>query len=253
MNNIKLNGVKNIRDLGGIPVKEGRIKHHKLIRSSSLDELTDNDVNILVNEYKLATIIDLRTDREMQDDPDIEILNVKYLHMPIFSKRVHGITHENGRDESAGRGIDLIKLYKGILSGECLDNVTEIIKTIIKFDRSNFSVIFHCTEGKDRTGIITALILLILGADKQTIIEDYLVTNKVNRKKAYDFYWRIRFLKHDKNKAENVKNIYLAKPEYIEAVFDVIENDWKGTENFIKNGLKLTEDEIEEFKDKMIY
>ena len=250
--NIKLSKVKNVRDLGKIVVKEGRIKKYKLLRGSSLDELTLKDADILVDKYKLSTIIDLRTYREIEESPDVKISTVKYLHMPIFDKRAPGITHEKNVEYDRNQKLDLTDLYKGILSGECLERVAQIIRTIITLDRNNYSVLFHCTEGKDRTGIISAIILLILGADKETIINDYLYTNKTNKKKAYYYYFKYRFLKFNKERAEKVKNIYLAKQEYIEVIFDIIENDWQGLENFIKFGLKISEYEIEEFKDNVL-
>lgn len=252
MDSIKLVNIKNVRDLGRIAVKEGKIKTHKLLRGSYLENLTQKDVNLLIDEYKLATIIDLRTYREIEESPDVRIPTVRYIHMPIFDKRAPGITHEANNDLGKGTNIDLTGLYKGILSGECLDRVSEIVKTIITLKPNEYSVLFHCTEGKDRTGIISAIILLILGADKQTIIDDYLYTNIANKNKANKYYWKNRIFKLNKSKAENVKNVFLAKQEYIEAFFDVIQNEWNGADNFIKHGLKIKEYEIEDFKDKVL-
>ena len=253
MENIRLVKIKNVRDLGKTAVQYGRIKKHKLLRGSCLEKLTQRDVDILVGKYKLATIIDLRTYREIEECPDVKISNVQYIHMPIFDKRAPGITHEKSRESDSESKVDLTNMYKEILRGECLERVVDIIRTIIKLPRDDYSVLFHCTEGKDRTGIIAALILLILGANKKTIVEDYLFTNKVNKKKANKYYWKTRIFKRDKQRAEKVRNIYLAKPEYIQAVFNVIQEDWYGVDNFIKYGLKISEDEIEDFRDRVTY
>ncbi|MBR2786119.1 MAG: tyrosine-protein phosphatase [Clostridia bacterium] len=251
--NIKLSKTKNVRDLGKIPVQYGRIKKHKLLRGSCLDQLTQRDVDILIDRYKLSTIIDLRTYRETEESPDVKISNVEYIHIPIFDKRAPGITHEKGGERGSQGRTGLANMYKEILSGEHLERIAEIIRTIVKLPRDGYSVLFHCTEGKDRTGIVTAIILMILGANKHTIMEDYLYTNKVNEKKANKYYWQTRIFKHDKEKAERIRNAYLAKPEYIQAVFYAIQEDWYGVDNFIKYGLKLSEDEIEDFRDKVTY
>ena len=251
MESIKLEGVNNIRDLGTTLVKQGKIKKHKILRSPSLEELTQKDVSILVNQYKLSTIIDLRTDREAQDTPDVDIFGVNYIHIPIFSKSAPGITHERN-EERIEHVVDFSLMYEQILKDECLENISKIIKKIINLDREEYAVLIHCTEGKDRTGIIIAILLLILGADKETIIKDYLYTNKVNKKRAYKYYLKTLFLDSDLKKAEKMKDFYLAKIEYINAAFKVIENDWGGADNFIRNGLKISNNEIEDFKDKIL-
>ncbi len=253
MENIKLAKIDNVRDLGKTRVQYGRIRKHKLLRGSCLENLTQKDVNLLVNKYKLATIIDLRTYREIEESPDVRITNVNYLHMPIFDKRAPGITHEKHGHFEREKRTDLVKMYKEILSGEHLERVAEIIKTIVNLQREEYSVLFHCTEGKDRTGIITAILLIILGASKQTIIDDYLFTNKAKKKKVFIYYWKTRLFKSDRERAERIKDVYLAKPEYIQAVFKLIQEEWFGVDNFIKYGLKLSEDEIEDFRDKVTY
>lgn len=251
MENIKLAGCKNVRDLGGIALDTGEVKERRFLRGACLDNLTKKDIEKLVNEYKLSTIIDLRTIREKEERPDLEIQNVKYIHMPIFNDRFPGITHESQEDfdrDFKEYRLDLAKMYGGMLRGEYLEKISEIIKTIMNLEENEYSVLFHCTEGKDRTGIIATLILLILGADKQTIMDDYLYTNIVNEKKAKNIYWKVRIFKMNKIKAQNLKNIFLAKREYLESAFNVIENEWNGVEDFIENGLKISKEEIEKFR-----
>lgn len=255
MNEIKLTGCKNVRDLGGIPVKDGIVKSGKFIRGACLDALTKNDILKLVNDYNLSTIIDLRTEREKLDRPDIEISNVKYMHMPIFNNRFPGITHETQEDfdrDFKEYKLDLAKMYGGMLKEEYLEKVANIVRTIVNLPDNEYAVFFHCTEGKDRTGLIAALILLILGADRQAIIENYLETNKINQKKAEKIYWKVRILGRNKEKAQNMRNIFLAKIEYINVAFDVIDKDWKDLDDFIENGLKITKEEIKNLKEKVI-
>lgn len=252
---IKLDGIKNVRDFGETIVKNGKIKECKLIRGTSLDKLTKSDIDILVKEYKLSTVIDLRTDREKNERPNIKIPNVKYIDMPIFNNSFPGITHENQEEferDYREYNVDLNKLYRGIMTGEYLEKISEVIKTIIHMQDKDYSVYFHCTEGKDRTGIIAAILLSILGADKKTIINDYLYTNKVNKKKANKYYWKIRIFKHNIEKAERIKNIFLAKQEYIESAFSEIEENWGNMDNFILNGLNISNEEIKMFKDKIL-
>ena len=255
MREIKLKGLRNARELGGIVTKYGKVKQGKLLRSPALDTVTPNDIEILTKQYNLATIIDLRTDREVEERRDLEIPNTRNLHMPIFNERFPGITHEKQEeydDAFDNFEVDLSRLYKGMVTGEFLEKISEIVKTIINLPENEYSVLFHCTAGKDRTGIIAAILLLVLGADKETIIEDYLYTNKNSKWRIFKTYWLIRIFEHNKRKAENIRNVFVAKLEYINQLFNVIENEWNGVDNFLSDGLNITQKEIDNFRTKML-
>ena len=253
MDNLKLKGAKNIRDLGTINSNKVKIKKNLIFRSSSLEFLTKKDVNTLVNKYKVKTIIDMRTENEMKRKPDVIISDITNIHMPIFNKSIPGITHEGRKELETKTTINMSKMYREILTNkEYLDNISLIIKKIINLKDDEYPIIYHCTEGKDRTGIITAIIYMILGIEKEKIIEEYLLTNKVNKKKAYIRYFIIKWFEGDKKHAENTKNMFLAKEEYIEEVFDVINEKYKGIDNFIENILKIKNKEIEKFKKKIL-
>ena len=253
MNNIKLNGVKNIRDIGCIESNNVDIKENLLFRSSSLENLTKSDVKKIKEKYKIKTIIDLRTEGEMLRKPDVIISDITTIHMPIFNKSVPGITYEGRKELDTKRNIDMNKMYREIVSDKYLDRIGEIIKAIINASDDEYPILYHCTEGKDRTGILTAILLLILGVEKEKIVEDYMYTNKVNKNKAQRLYLTTKYLGGDKKQANIVKNMFLAKEDYIEEIFYVIEEKWNGIDNFIKDGLKITEEEIKKFKEKMIY
>ena len=251
MRNIKLKGAKNIRDLSEVSNDKIKIKRCKLLRGTSLESLTDNDVNILVNDYHLSTVIDLRTYREEEYHFDVEIDSVNNVHMPIFEKRAPGITHEK-KNDSLDKKVSLSDMYRGILHGKYLDRVADIIKYIVNMEDKDYAVLFHCTEGKDRTGILAAILLMILGVDRELIVEDYLFTNKVNDRKAKRYYLETLLTKRNKEKAIGVKDIYLAKEEYINAIFDVIDNEYGGVDNFIRDGLKISLEEINKFKKNVL-
>ena len=250
MRNIKLKGAKNVRDLGGIPVEGGFIKNGKLLRGDCLDKLTSSDVLKLINEYNLKTIIDLRTTQEKREKPDIYCDKLKYIDIPIFDRRVPGITREKNAVRATRKGLDMTALYGEIVTGEYLERIGEVIRTIMTIDDG--AVLFHCTAGKDRTGVVAALILAILGADGKYIYDDYLHTNRVNKKKATKQYWMISIFKGDKEEAESIRDFLLAKKEYIEAAFETIDEKWKDFDDFVKNGLKIDNKMIKKFKKNVV-
>ena len=252
MKNIKFEGLKNTRDLGGIKAKNGLIKEKKMIRAAGLSGLTSKDVDKLLDDYDQLAVIDLRTEEEIFEKPDIQIQNAKYIHMPVLTSEAFGITHEEAARRKIDKEVNLRNFYALAFTDEYIENIRTIIKTILSLEDEDYTVLFHCTEGKDRTGVIAAVLLTILGADRETIMEDYLYTNKVNGKKAKKYYWAIRLLEHNKKKAKTVKSMYIADREYLQAVFDAIDDNWENTDDFIKNGLKLEEDLINKFENRVV-
>ena len=243
MQTIKLKGLNNVRDIGGISINGKTLKYNLFIRGKSLYTATASDVKVLVS-HGIRKIIDLRTDMEASRKPDVEIKGVSYCHIPIFNREVPGITSHKRND-----AIDLTKIYAGMLKEEYLDNISKIIKEIINTDGC---VYFHCSEGKDRTGIISMILLLLLGAKKEDILEDYLYTNVTNNYLSKKYYLFTLISTGSKDKASNIRSFYLAKEEYVEAAFEVISEKYNNIEDFAFIGLKLTKQELIDFRNKCL-
>ena len=242
---VKLSGAKNVRDLGGYLTDEGKIKEKKLLRGEALYKLSQRDVEKLINEYHLKYVIDLRTTQEKREKPDFYCDKIEYIDIPIFDTTTPGITHEKGVNNGLG-SINMANLYKEIVTGEYLENISHVIKTIMTINDG--SLLFHCTAGKDRTGVISAILLAILGVEDSKIYEDYLYTNKINKFKIISTYWGIKLSEGNEKKADRIRNIMLAKEEYLDGVFETIENDWNNFDNFVINGLKINQEMIGQFK-----
>ena len=99
--------------------------------------------------------------------------------------------------------------------------------------------------------MVTALLLTVLGADRQTILDDYLFTNKVAVWRARTYKFLVRTIKHNKYASYMVYNVFIARKEYINELFKIIDKHG-GDEAFIKNVLKLTDGEIQAFRDKVV-
>ena len=95
MGKIHLEGADNARDLGGLKTTEGAvIREKKLIRSNRLSKLTQNDMNLLSNEYHLHKILDLRTPMEVEQEADLEIPEASYMNIPFFMESMVGVSRE---------------------------------------------------------------------------------------------------------------------------------------------------------------
>lgn len=171
---ITFEGCVNFRDLGGYRTNEGRtVTWDRLFRSDALHELTGGDVSHALRELGLQTMIDLRNHDEVRRDGTgpLKSSGLEYHHFPLLEER--GSPPPIAGADVAER---LSVTYQWIIhnSGALIaDAVTTIA------DNRGEPAVFHCSAGKDRTGIIAALVLGALGVDQETVMADYLLTNEV--------------------------------------------------------------------------
>lgn len=174
--------IANARDMGGLRAENGNIiSSGLLIRSANLSEATEADKNTLLGKYRLSKIIDLRTETEQNEMPDISMAGAEYLSIPIFDESVLGISHEKeNRNEQLVATIPPMEQLYSIMATDpsCREKLGTAARCIMEHDYSKGSVLWHCTEGKDRCGLLTAVLLLSLGVKRGTITEDYLLTNR---------------------------------------------------------------------------
>ncbi len=162
-----LEGVHNLRDIGGYPTRDGhRTRWGQLFRSDSLHCLSPSGQALLI-EQKLRTVIDLRHDTELRKAPNVFAASdaVTYVNVPLFAE----LTPHSGARASVNT---LADLYKTALD-TCGRPLAEVL-TVLSND--GFPALIHCTAGKDRTGIVVALLLSLAGVDADTIAEDYALT-----------------------------------------------------------------------------
>ncbi|OTA15038.1 phosphotyrosine protein phosphatase [Xenorhabdus vietnamensis] len=174
---LPLNGGINFRDLGNKTLNNGaKIKSGLLFRSGSLDRLTENDQTFLT-EQKLFQIIDYRDSCEIMDKPDQIWHGAYYHHAPAnpLSKEVNANLDKLDKEilEQFDAKVFMSRLY------ELLPINNPAYKTLatLLLQPEKGGIVQHCAVGKDRTGVGSALVLLALGADLDTVMEDYLLTN----------------------------------------------------------------------------
>jgi len=252
---IKLDHAKNYRDLGGLTTTDGRhLKNCMLIRGTTLNKLSKKDINLLREKYKLATIVDLRTKKEAIEKPDASLPGVEYLHCPVLSESVVGLSHE--RRVNSFKSLEMMPsmedLYISMVTDVSLTNMISVLKKILTMPPERFSLVFHCSAGKDRTGILAALLLLFLGVDRKTVVEDYLFTNKVTKIKAKFVYVSLLVVRMSHKIAHKIKNYFLAQEDYIESALKTLEQRYGSLDNFFKVSLRFSPEEIEEIRNKFL-
>jgi len=182
---IHLNGTTNTRDIGGyITGDMGTLRRGQIIRSDRLSRLTTNDFHKL-EEMGLKTVIDLRTRKEYDESPTVwEGDNPpRFFHFPVGDAnndwfRAQRKMFKKNRFTQRQSLEHMIDGYR-MIAEEGTTSYQKLMEVVL--DESNWPVLIHCSAGKDRSGVAVALILEALGVDRETIMEEYLLTNEISR------------------------------------------------------------------------
>ena len=249
MGRIKLEKLENTRDLGGFKTKDGKeIIAKALLRSGTLFDATENDKRVLVNEYNLKKVVDFRTDVEREQKPDPELNGVENLWVPILEAETLGITREKVELK------DMPKIFDG-LTTDPLDYMKEMYSNIVmspcaqkgygKFfeillEENDGSVLWHCSAGKDRVGVGTALLLTVLGVDREEIIEDYLMTSVYYKRTNLKLKILIKLFIRNPRTRNYLFYLMDVKREYIEASFEMIEKNFGSVEDYLDKALNIS-------------
>jgi protein tyrosine/serine phosphatase len=161
---ITLEGAVNFRDLGGYETEEGqRIRWRTLFRADGLSELTPPDRSI-IGRLGIATVIDLRTSAELERGRfPVEEIPVGFHHLPLLD----AVPEPEAFELTPGM---LATQYQQI-ARDAAPQIAEVLTIVAK--RHAHPVIVHCAAGKDRTGVLIAVLLGLLGVPDETIVADY--------------------------------------------------------------------------------
>lgn len=184
---VKLQGVINCRDLGGMPTQDGRrIKKRRLMRSADLHDATAEDMKQLTHMHDLEYVVDLRADYELGTDPDPLPLmrGIEYVNLPALSDSAIGFSgfKHPSQDFKTLRAFtkDPYEIVGGlypkcILGQYGMRAYSRFLNDLLTAKEG--ASLWHCTQGKDRTGIAAMLVEHSLGVSPENIQRDYLATN----------------------------------------------------------------------------
>ena len=270
-NEIILPGVSNARELGGYPVGDKYIKSKVLIRSGSLSEASPEAVQILQDTYKLKNIMDFRMKDKRENEPDPVFSGAVYTSIPVMEMEdfLSGLFDSEIAGQFSSGSMNMETVYKiaierGLLGPELYDRFLlgergkkayqSFFKILADHDPDDGAVLWHCDDGKDRAGLATMLLLSWLGADRDTIVADYLMTNESNAQKIEAARQKFGAMGLDADTLEImifVSGGVFAK--YIDYAIETLEQRYGSVTGYIREELGFSDSDKKQFREKYLW
>lgn len=239
---VRMQGTVNFRDVGGYKTKDGkRVVWGKVFRSADVSRLTEQDLTVLEQKH-IHTVIDFRGVKEAAAAPDHLLPKTDYLLCPAGSDSLPGPAQMN---EIIKNGNFLEKFYGN--TQYLGDRYKPLFQKLLVLP-ANESIMYHCTGGRDRTGMATALFLYALGVPQQTIEADFTASN------VYLLPMNKRMFQGLQQSTgmdeETIRKALELKPELLHSLFNAIKGKYGTVENFFEKELGIGEKERAILKEK---
>ncbi|GAB2597316.1 tyrosine-protein phosphatase [Streptomyces capparidis] len=254
-----LSGVRNFRDVGGLPTVDGyRVAHGRLFRSGHLAHATGEDAAFL-SGLGLRTVFDLRNDADIAlEGPDVELPGVRNVRMPLndpadgaeFWRIVRDGEITALRDALGGGRAErrMAAAYRDIVVGRTAE-LGRLLRTLAEDD--GLPALLHCAAGKDRAGLSVVMVLLAVGVEPAAIQADYLESNAAHRR------YRIR---RDADGAggpspeamELLSPLFEARAEYLDVAMTAISEGWGSPERYLREALGCGPELREQLRERLL-
>ena len=262
--------ILNKRDLGGYVAQDGRkVRSGMLLRSAHLADATDADIAYL-KSLPVTLVVDFRTEVDLKGKPNRDIPGARYVNLPVdASGNAAATATEEEKKKVTGRKKFEVKkiimfaafndkakviareMYPTLLfDPECQQQFARFLHLVV--DMENGTILYHCTQGKDRTGIASALLLAALGADRDTIVADFDATNKTYEKDVRKYSRRVRFWGGKEEEIAVVKAFLGCNTDNFIKALDAVDSKYGSMEAYLKGPMGLTDEDILILRDRYL-
>lgn len=236
----------NPRELGGLTGFNNRkIKMHRLLRTGDLSKMSQEDKRFL-KTYGVVKIIDLRSKSESIAHPDPQIDGVQNISLPLSSEE-----GTLGGESDLNQGA---KLYNEnphaafkmmcdhyrdhVIAAHDQETIRQVLKILSETEEG--AVIFHCTEGKDRTGFVALFVLYILGVDLETIRQDFLDSNEILSEYRATRDKEFKETGKSLTFRANMRILSSASDSLFDTILLTIEEEYGDLETYVRDVLNVT-------------
>jgi len=257
--------VENLRSLGDYPTEDGRsVRRNRIFRSGKLQQLSQEDALVL-RSMGINYIVDLRTSYERTTAPDVSIPGCQNIHVPleerdgpnpsdILSKQFMACTDEEEAACLAARyfeSLDMDRMYSSILSDPAFwTKLEEICRILLREDCTG--LLFHCTSGKDRTGIIGFFLLRLLGVHEDIAKEDYLASQVPFFLKTLYSILGLYEKNYRPSALQKVVSVFSVDEDRVETTRAALLPQYETILHFADKNLNLTAEDVKRLRDKYL-
>jgi protein-tyrosine phosphatase len=249
---LPLESAVNFRDIGGYRTADGRrVRTGKVYRAGALNRLTDSDRELLAR-MGMKLVCDLRSQEEVEEEPDRLPDNPapEYLHLPLKAdddrlRRLRALLFN--RRQIA---LMLPEMYTDIMIDRNANICGEVLRRLS--EPENLPTIIHCTAGKDRTGVVVALLLSLLGVPDDIILADYSLSNRFfptflayGEKTIHPVAWL-------GVKAEDIQPLLVADPQTMRTALAHVRSKYSSVENYLRDAAGLDEGTLGRLRENLL-
>lgn len=241
---VRMEGTVNFRDAGGYTTKDGKqVKWGKVYRSADISKLSDKDLQTVAGKH-ISTVIDFRGTKESAAAPDRLLPGTDYTLSPAGSDQLPDMKQ---MAEMIKQGGFLEKMYGEQSLTYYGDRYRPLFQKLLTLP-DTAAILYHCTGGRDRTGMASALFLYALGVPEKTIEADFTASNiylePMNGKMFGQMSQAMGM------SLEEIKKEFALRPELIRSFFNVITKKYGSVEAFMEKELGVGEKELQMLKKK---
>ncbi|MDB4850593.1 tyrosine-protein phosphatase [Gammaproteobacteria bacterium] len=247
---LPMDGAHNTRELGGYKTTDGKsVKWGMLFRSDKLSDISEADQKYL-QALGIKKIVDFRSEEEKIEDPDIIPTGISYVEMPIS---VDGAMRSKIEAVLKGETDKEVESFLIDANREFVTNYTNVYENFLRgLIDEDAPTLFHCTAGKDRAGFAAAISLIALGVSREDVIEDYMKTNAFTEDRIEEILSQIKLMSLYQADAEILRPLIGVEQIYIETAFETAEEEYGSLENFIRDGLNISDEDIQKLRNKFL-
>ena len=260
--------IENARDMGTLAMQDGRIvRMGTLVRSGCLARATDGDVAVMKEKYHLTNVFDFRFEAEANAAPDHIIDGVSYTHLSTLPKAFIQGFSSSRPDSTKMDTRDMLavlmkyafdpkaqamarKLYPAIVTDSTAQHYYgDFLRGVLN---AKGGVLWHCSQGKDRAGWASAFLLAALGASRETIVEDFDLSNQSYARAVETMTAKVREQGGSDEAVAFIRAMVGVSRENFETTLDLIDQRYGSLSGYIENQLGFSKEEQQQLRTKYL-